>query len=351
LRRKDVNMERTLGELAHLVEGELLGDPELKITGVAGLEEARSNEISFVVGPKYVSKGHQTKAGALIVPPKLKAFEKPLIISENPYLGFAKILKLFAQEQRTTLLGVSAKAHLGANVSLGDEVSIHPQVYIGDNTVVGDRVTLHAGVYVGSDVHIGDDAAIYPNATLLARCIIGKRVIIHSGTVVGSDGFGFVQDGKSHFKIPQVGIVQIDDDVEIGANCTIDRGTMGRTWIQRGVKIDNLVQVAHNVVIGEDSIIIAQVGISGSTKIGKNVILAGQVGVTGHLEIGDGVRVGAQSGIAKSIPAGQTVSGSPAIDHRDWLKNCHIVSRLPELRKKIMDLEKRLASLEEKTDS
>ena len=344
-------MERTLGELAQLVEGELLGDPEFKITGVAGLEEARSNEISFVVGPKYVNKAHQSKAGALIVPPKLKAFEKPLIISENPYLGFAKILKLFAKEQRTAVPGVSTKAHLGASVALGDEVSIHPQVYIGDNTVVGDRVTLHPGVYVGSDVHIGDDTVLHPNATVLARCIIGKRVIIHSGTVVGSDGFGFAQDGNGHFKIPQVGIVQIDDDVEIGANCTIDRGTMGRTWIQRGVKIDNLVQVAHNVVIGEDSIIIAQVGISGSTKIGKNVILAGQVGVTGHLEIGDSVRVGAQSGIAKSIPAGQTVSGSPAIDHRDWLKNCNILRRLPELRKKIMDLEKGLASLEEKTDS
>ena len=344
-------MERTLGELAQLVEGELLGDPEFKITGVAGLEEARSNEISFVVGPKYVSKAHQSKAGALIVPPKLQAFEKPLIISENPYLGFAKILKLFAREQRTAVPGVSTKAHLGANVALGDEVSIHPQVYIGNNTVVGDRVTLHPGVYVGSDVHLGDDTVLYPNATVLARCIIGKRVIIHSGTVVGSDGFGFAQDGNGHFKIPQIGIVQIDDDVEIGANCTIDRGTMGRTWIQRGVKIDNLVQVAHNVVVGEDSIIIAQVGISGSTKIGKNVILAGQVGVTGHLEIGDSVRVGAQSGIAKSIPAGQTVSGSPAIDHRDWLKNCHILSRLPELRKKIMDLEKGLASLEEKTDS
>ena len=344
-------MERTLGELAQLVEGELRGDPEFKVTGVAALEEARSHEISFVVGPKYASKAHQSEAGALIVPPKMQAFEKPLIISENPYLGFAKILKLFAQERRTAVLGVSANAHLGADVVLGDEISIHPQVHIGNNTVVGHRVILHPGVYIGSDVLIGDDTTIYPNATVLARCIIGKRVIIHSGTVVGSDGFGFAQDGKSHFKIPQVGIVQIDDDVEIGANCTIDWGTMGKTWIQRGVKIDNLVQVAHNVIIGEDSIIIAQVGISGSTKIGKHVILAGQVGVTGHLEIGDSVRVGAQSGIAKSIPAGQTVSGSPAIDHRDWLKNCHIVSRLPELRKKIMDLEKRLASLEENTDS
>jgi UDP-3-O-[3-hydroxymyristoyl] glucosamine N-acyltransferase len=206
-------------------------------------------------------------------------------------------------------------------------------------------------VYVGSEVYIGHDTILYPNVTILDRCIIGDRVTIHSGTVVGSDGFGFAQDGSSYFKIPQVGIVQIDDDVEIGANCTIDRATMGKTWIQRGVKIDNLVQIAHNVVVGEDGIIIAQVGISGSTKVGKNVILAGQVGVTGHLEIGDNVRVGAQSGIAKSVPPGQSVSGSPAISHRDWLKNCQILSRLPELRKKIISLEKRLAAIEQATDS
>jgi UDP-3-O-[3-hydroxymyristoyl] glucosamine N-acyltransferase len=176
-------------------------------------------------------------------------------------------------------------------------------------------------------------------------------VRIHPAAVVGGDGFGYEFENGRHRKVRQSGIVRIDDDVEIGANCTIDRATMGKTWIQRGAKIDNLVQIAHNVVVGEDGIIIAQVGISGSTKVGKNVILAGQVGVTGHLEIGDNVRVGAQSGIAKSIPPGQTVSGSPAISHRVWLKNCQILSRLPELRKKIMNLEKRLAAIEQAIDS
>ena len=346
---KDDSTERTLGELARLVGGEIQGDPELRVVGVAGLEEAQINQISFVVGPKYVRKAHESKAGALIVPPKLKDFNRPLIISDNPYLAFAKILTLFAPKPSPPV-GVSSKAHIGTDVELGDSVSIQPHAYVGDSTVLGNRVNLHGCVYVGSNVRIGDDTVLYPNVTILDRSIIGNRVTIHSGTVVGSDGFGYAQDGDSHFKIPQLGIVQIDDDVEIGANCTIDRATMGKTWIKRGVKIDNLVQVAHNVVVGEDSIIVAQVGISGSTKVGKNVILAGQVGVTGHLEIGDKVRVGAQSGIAKSIPAGQTVSGSPAIDHRDWLKNCQILSRLPELRKKIINLEKRLAELEEGTE-
>jgi len=343
-------VEKTLGELARLVGGELQGDSEFQISGVAGLEDAQVNQISFVVGPKYVRKAHESKAGALIVPPKLIDINKPVIISDNPYLAFAKILSLFAPKPRPSL-GVSSKAHIGAEVKLGDNISIHPNVYVGESAVLGDRVNLHGGVYVGSEVYIGHDTTLYPNVTVLDRCIIGDRVTIHSGTVVGSDGFGFAQDGNSYFKIPQIGIVQIDDDVEIGANCTIDRATMGRTWIQRGVKIDNLVQIAHNVVVGEDSIIIAQVGISGSTTVGKNVILAGQVGVTGHLEIGDRVRVGAQSGIAKSIPPGQTVSGSPAISHRDWLKNCQILSRLPELRKKIISLEKRLAAIEQATDS
>jgi UDP-3-O-[3-hydroxymyristoyl] glucosamine N-acyltransferase len=343
-------VERTLGELARLVGGELQGDSELRVSGVAGLEEAQINQLSFVVGPKYLPLARASEAGALIVPPKLRDINKPLIITDNPYLAFAKILSLFTPKPRPPL-GVSSKAHIGAEVKLGDSVSIQPNVYVGDSTVLGDRVSLHGGVYIGSEVCIGHDTILYPNVTILDRCIIGDRVTIHSGTVVGSDGFGFAQDGNSYFKIPQVGIVQIDDDVEIGANCTIDRATMGKTWIQRGVKIDNLVQIAHNVVVGEDGIIVAQVGISGSTKVGKNVILAGQVGVTGHLEIGDNVRVGAQSGIAKSIPPGQTVSGSPAISHRDWLKNCQILSRLPELRKKILNLEKRLAAIEEATDS
>ena len=343
-------LERTLGELARLVGGELQGDSELRVSGVAGLEEAQINQISFVVGPKYVQKAHESKAGALIVPPKLRDINKPVIITDKPYLAFAKILSLFAPKPRPPL-GVSSKAHIGAEVKLGDSVSIQPNVYLGDSAVLGDRVNLHGGVYVGSEVCIGHDTILYPNVTILDRCIIGNRVTIHSGTVVGSDGFGFAQDGDSYFKIPQVGIVQIDDDVEIGANCTIDRATMGKTWIQRGAKIDNLVQIAHNVVVGEDSIIIGQVGISGSTKVGKNVILAGQVGVADNLEIGDNVRVGAQSGIHRSIPPGQTVVGSPAVADRDFWRNVHIISRLPEMRKKLKDMEKRLTALESAPDT
>lgn len=342
-------MERTLGELARLVDGEVLGDARIRITGVAGLEDAQDTDISFVLGPKYGRLAEQSEAGALIVPPIFRDLEKPLIVSENPYLAFAKILAVFTPKKQSTP-GVSPDAYKGANVQLGDEVSIHPLVYVGDESVIGNRVTLHGGVYIGAGVQIGDDTTIYPNVTILDHCIIGKRVIIHGGTVVGSDGFGFARDGDRYFKIPQAGIVRIDDDVEIGANCTIDRATMGKTWIKRRVKVDNLVQVAHNVVVGEDTVIVAQVGISGSTRLGRNVILAGQVGVAGHLEIGDGVRVGAQSGIARSIPPGEDVSGSPAIAHRDWLKNCHIIRRLPELRKRIVTLEKRLAALEQAVD-
>ncbi|UCG13750.1 MAG: UDP-3-O-(3-hydroxymyristoyl)glucosamine N-acyltransferase [Deltaproteobacteria bacterium] len=343
-------MKRNLGELARLVDGEFQGDEHLTITGVAGLEEAQQTDISFVIGPKHARQADRSRAGALIVPPGLRDMQRPLIVSENPYLAFAKILTSFADEQRP-VLGVSPDAYLGSEVKVGSEVSIHPQVYLGDHSVVGDRVTLYPKVYVGAGVHIGDDTVVYPNVTILDRCIIGKNVILHSGAVVGSDGFGFAQDGRRHFKIPQVGIVQIDDEVEIGANTTVDRATMGKTWIQRGTKIDNLVQVAHNVVVGEDTIIVAQVGISGSVRIGKNVILAGQVGVAGHLEIGDGVRVGAQSGIPKSIPPGQAVTGSPAIAHRTFLRQVQFIQRLPELSKRVKDLEQRLEAMEKATDS
>jgi UDP-3-O-[3-hydroxymyristoyl] glucosamine N-acyltransferase len=350
IRDEDGSMEKTLGELASSVEGELHGDAEMRITGVAGLDEAQASEISFIVGIKYAEKAKTSRAGALIVPSELREIGKPLIVTENPLLAFAKILTLFTHKPRPAL-GVSGDAYIGTNVKLGEEVFIHPQVYLGDDTVLGDRVSLHAGAYVGTGVHIGDDTLIYPNVTVLDRCVIGDRVTIHAGTVIGSDGFGYVQDGESHFKIPQVGIVQIDDDVEIGANCTVDRATMGKTWIKRGVKIDNLVQIAHNVVIGENSIIIGQVGISGSTKIGKNVILAGQVGVADHLEIGDDARVGAQSGIHRSISPGQTVMGYPAVAGRDFWRNVHMISRLPEMRKRLTEMEKKLTALERVPDT
>jgi UDP-3-O-[3-hydroxymyristoyl] glucosamine N-acyltransferase len=342
-------MEILLGELAQRLGAELRGDSHLRISGVAALEDATETEVSFVVGPKYRRLAKQTAAGALIVPPGMEDLERPLLVSPNPYLAFAQALALFNERPRAAL-GVSPKAHLGDGVRLGQGVSIHPLAYVGEGAIIGDRVTLHGGAYVGAGVEIGDDTLIHPNVTILDRCIVGKRVIIHSGAVVGSDGFGFAQDGCRHVKIPQTGIVRIDDDVEIGANCAIDRATLGMTWIQRGAKIDNLVQVAHNVVVGEDSIIVAQVGISGSTRIGKGVVLAGQVGVVGHLEIGDGVRVGAQAGVTKSIAAGQEVLGSPAVAYREFVRTSGMISRLPDLRKKVMDLEKRLAQLEQMKD-
>jgi UDP-3-O-[3-hydroxymyristoyl] glucosamine N-acyltransferase len=204
---------------------------------------------------------------------------------------------------------------------------------IGNNVTVGHRITLRPNVVVGDNVVMGNDVRIYPNVTILERCTIGNRVIIHAGTVIGSDGFGFAPDGKKYYKIPHTGIVRIDDDVEIGAGNTIDRATFGKTWIKRGVKTDNLVHIAHNVTVGEDSVLVAQVGISGSVTIGKNAILAGQAGVAGHLILGDDVTVVSQAGVAKSVPSGETVSGSPAITHRQWLRMQRILPKLPELKK------------------
>ncbi|MBW2069983.1 MAG: UDP-3-O-(3-hydroxymyristoyl)glucosamine N-acyltransferase [Deltaproteobacteria bacterium] len=339
-------METTLGDLQRMVGGELHGDPELRISGVAPLESASAGDISFVISPKYSSAARSSKAAAFVVPRGMEDFQKPRVVHGNPYLALAKILALFSHDV-VQAAGVSSAAHLDPGVKLGKDVSVHPGVYVGEAAVLGDRVILLPGVYIGAGVHIGEDCLIYPNATILERCRLGKRVIVHSGTVIGSDGFGYAQEDGRHVKIPHLGIVQIDDDVEIGANCTVDRGTLGRTWIKRGVKIDNLVQIAHNVVIGENSIIVAQVGISGSTRLGKHVVLAGQVGVAGHLEIGDGVRVGGQSGVAKSIAPGETVSGSPAIRHQDWLRNCGIMKRLPDLYREMRELEQRLNHIEQ----
>jgi UDP-3-O-[3-hydroxymyristoyl] glucosamine N-acyltransferase len=233
-------------------------------------------------------------------------------------------------------------------VEIGPEVSIHPFVYVGDRSRIGSRVVLYPGVYIGEEVEIGEGTILYPNVVVMDHCRIGRRVIIHGGTVIGSDGFGFVPDKSGYVKIPQVGIVEIEDDVEIGANCAIDRAAMGKTLIQKGVKTDNLVQIAHNVVIGENTVLVAQVGIAGSTEIGRWVALGGQVGVVGHITIGDQARVGAQSGVGSDVKAGEILSGSPAFPHREWLKAQVVFPRLPEIKKNLTALEKRVAELEKK---
>jgi UDP-3-O-[3-hydroxymyristoyl] glucosamine N-acyltransferase len=236
---------------------------------------------------------------------------------------------------------------IGRDFKHGDAPSIGPLVTIGDRVTLGDRVVLHPGVFIGDDVVIGDDTWIYPNVTVLERCRLGRRVIVHSGTVIGSDGYGFAPEGDAYVKIPQLGIVQIDDDVEIGAGNTIDRGTFGRTWIGRGVKTDNLVHIAHNVTIGENTLLVAQVAIAGSVTVGKHVILAGQVGIAGHLTIGDNAIIGPQSGIAKSVGAGEILSGSPEMPHRQWLKMTRVLPELPDIKRKLQTMEKQLQQLVE----
>jgi UDP-3-O-[3-hydroxymyristoyl] glucosamine N-acyltransferase len=317
---------------------------------VAAIEEARVGEITFIANPKYLPKLGGTHASAVIVSKEVTQADRPLLCVTNPYLVFAKILTLFSHKPYQPK-GIDSNAWISPTAKLGKDLTLYPFVYIGDRCSIEDRVTLYPGVYVGEGSSIGEDSILYSNVSIYSGTVIGKRVILHSGVVVGSDGFGYVKEGKKNVKIPQVGSVEIEDDVEIGANTTIDRAALGKTIIQRGVKIDNLVQVAHNVAIGEDSIIVAQVGISGSTKIGSNVTLAGQVGVVGHIEIGDNVMVGAQAGVTRDLAADQGYVGSPALPHREFLRAITVFPKLPEMRKTLIEIEKRLKKIEETLSS
>ena len=338
-------MEKTLTELAEYLGGELRGDGNLRVTGVAGLDEAQGCHISFLANPRYAARVASTGAGAVLLPHGAETHGRNAIFLGNPYLGFAKLVTLF-YVRPPQVKGVMPGAYVGTGVSFGTDVTVYPGAFVGDGVKLGDRTVLFPGVAVYDGAEIGSDTVLHANVSVRERCRIGSRVIIHNGTVVGSDGFGYAPDGAGHYKIPQVGIVVIEDDVEIGANTTIDRAALGMTIIRRGAKIDNLVQIAHNCVIGPHSVIVSQVGVSGSTKLGEFVTLGGQVGVAGHLEIGDRVMVGAKSGIHNDIPAGQVYSGYPAMPHKQWLKSAMAVPKIPEMRRTIMDLEKRLKELE-----
>ena len=339
-------MKKKLKELAEFVGGTVVGDGEVEISGVASIDEAEAGQITFIAHPKYLRKLGETRASAIIVSKEVAANDKSLICTANPQLAFIKILTLFFAKPYQSK-GIDPNARISPTAQLVKDLTIYPFVYIGDRCQIEDHVTLYPGVYVGEDSIIGEDSILHPNVTLYSGSIIGKRVILHSGVVIGADGFGYVKDGKKNVKIPQVGKVIIEDDVEVGANSTIDRAALGTTIIRRGVKIDNLVQVAHGVEIGEDSIIVAQVGIAGSTKIGKNVILAGQVGVIDHLEIGDNVIVGSQSGVGQNLPSGQVFTGTPAMPHREWLRMVTTFPKLPGMKKILTDIEVRLKKIEE----
>lgn len=336
---------QTLGALAELVEGSVEGDPTLVITGVAGIQEARPGDITFVAHQRYLRALHTSHASAIIIDHTMPA-DRPAIRVAQPYRAFAILLTLFYPRPRPSV-GVREPVVLGQRIHLGQEVTLFPFVTLGDDVTIGDRVVLYPGVFIGAGSSIGDDTQLYANVTVYDRVSIGQRVVIHAGAVLGADGFGYVQgpDGQHH-KIPQVGRVRVEDDVEIGANVCIDRATMGETLIRRGTKIDNLVHIAHNVEVGEDNLLLAQVGISGSCRLGTHVTLAGQVGLADHVAIGDQATVIAQSGVAKDVEPRAVVTGTPAMSHPVWRRVQAVTPRLPELLRTVAALERRLAALE-----
>ena len=338
----------TLAELSQIVGGELHGDPHIAIHGLADLASAAAGEIAFLVKATGIETLKNSHASAFIVPHALAYDDKPLIKVANPYLA-AAIIQDFFHAKPFQATGISPKADIGSNCDIPEKISIGPFVSIGDHVKLGKRVTLHAGVVIGNNVEIGDDCLLYPNVIVYHSCTIGSRVIFHSGTVIGSDGFGFATDEHgNHFKWPHIGTVQIDDDVEIGANVTVDRGTFGKTHIMKGTKIDNMVQLGHNVKIGENSLLVAQVGIAGSASLGKNVVLGGQAAVKGHIHLDDGVMVAGKSGVHSNVPKSSIVSGYPAIPHKDWLKASTIFAKLPKLYGEMRDMKKKIAKMYEK---
>ena len=335
-------MTFTLQELATLSGAELIGDPKLQITGAASLGEATPGEISFFANRKYIGLLRKTCASAIFVPPD---FAEPINAAQvrvsNPTKAFEQVLLKFAPSAVTFAPGIHSTAIVDPSVQLGERVSIQPLAVIEAGTRIGDDTIVGAGSYIGHETVIGSACHIYPQVTIRERSKIGSRVIVHSGAVIGADGFGFeMVDGRQE-KIQQLGIVQIDDDVEIGANTTIDRARFGRTWIQEGAKIDNLVQIAHNVVIGKNTVIAAQSGIAGSVQIGQRVLIGGQVGVIGHIEIGDNTAIGAQSGISKNISGGAWWA-SPAVPLAEAKQQIAWVRRLGKLFARVKDIEKKL---------
>jgi len=338
---------KTLREIAQFLGGSVRGDDSVVIRDVRAIDEAGEGDLTFIANPKYRKKLETTKASAVLVTPDVSTETTNLLVIDDPYVALARTLAVFYPERHIPP-GGRDEAYIHHSALVADDAAVYPGVYIGENVKIDQGVVLYPGVFIGNDVRIGADSIIYPNVTVYRKCQIGRRVVIHAGAVIGSDGFGFANPGVENFKVPQIGYVQIDDNVEIGAGTTIDRGALGKTWIQQGAKIDNLVQIAHNVVIGEKSVIVAQVGISGSSKLGRSVIMGGQTGVAGHIEIGDYVMVAAKSGIHKDIPPQQIVAGIGQMPHREWLRTQACLPRLPEMRKNVQTLMDKIEILEDK---
>ena len=338
-----------LSEIAKALDCTLDGDGAVEITRIAGIEDARAGDLTFFANPKYAAKVRETRASALILAADADVSTAPGVATlrtANPYLAFARAAELFAPPPKIPA-GVHPMASVAASASLAPDTAVAAFVSIGEGASVGARTILFPHVTIGDGATLGDDCVMHARVSVRERVRIGDRVVVQDGAVIGSDGFGFARTPQgTHHKIPQAGDVIIEDDVEIGANTTIDRPAVGETRIGAGTKIDNLVQVAHGVKLGKGVLLAAQVGIAGSTRIEDNVTLAGQVGVAGHLTIGSGVVATAQTGIPNSVDAGSFISGYPAIDNRDWLKSSAVFRRLPELKKVVSDLQRRLDDLE-----
>lgn len=339
-------MNRKLSDIAKLVDGKVKGDASVVITGLSGIKEAKSGDLTFLANAKYAPLLEKTQASAVIVAEGVETGKLTAIVVENPSLVFSRIAEDFFQAHGPVVKGIHKTAVIGKDVRLGKNVGIGPYAVIEDAVVIGDDTVICGLTFIGQGTKVGKNCLVYPNVTVRERISIGDRVIIHSGTVIGSDGFGFVNVKGSNVKIPQIGIVEIQDDVEIGANVTIDRARFDKTIIGKGTKIDNLVQIAHNVRTGENCIIVSQAGVSGSTILEDNVTLAGQAGLVGHITIGKNSIVAAKSGVPNSIPPDSVYWGFPAKPIAEAKRINAMVQRLPHYVEIILDLKKRIAELE-----
>ena len=334
-----------LDVIARAVGGTVVGRGDVSLAGVSSLEDAAGDDLAYVESERFGEAARASRAGALVVASVFENLPVPQLVVSDPRLAFIQIIERFFTAPRRAR-GIASQVTQGLDVVVGAEPSIWPFVTLGNRVRLGNRVTLYPGVFVGDDVVIGDDSILYPNVTVRERSTIGARVILHSGVVIGSDGFGYVQRGGRHVKVPQLGSVVLEDDVELGANVAVDRATFGRTIVRRGTKVDNLVQIAHNVEIGEHTVIAGQAGISGSTRIGSYVMVGGQAGFSDHLAVGDRAMVAAQAGVLRDVAAGSAVAGSPALPHEEAGPIHGALLRLPELRKQLRRLEQRVKELE-----
>lgn len=345
-------MKFKAAEIALYLQGEVIGDPEVTVSFVSKIEEGKAGSLAFLANPKYESYLYTSEASIILINKDFEPRQKvkaTLIRVEDAYQAFASLLDLYLKARESMKIGVEQPSSFHESSAMGSDCWFAAFAYAGRNVRIGNRVKIYPHVYIGDNVTIGDDTVIYSGVKIYEDTVIGSRCILHAGSVIGSDGFGFApqQDG-SYKKIPQIGNVILEDDVEIGANTTIDCGTMGSTIIRRGVKLDNLIQIAHNCEVGDHTVMAAQVGLAGTTKIGRNCRFGGQVGLAGHLTVGDNVQIGAQSGVTKDVKSNDTILGSPAFDYKQAIRMYTVLRNLPQLRQEVIDIQKDVRKLKEK---